>query len=237
MSWYCTGFWSARTVSHRGRGVAVLDRARRLLKRGLASSRNVAIVLTSAATTRPGRVDSYGLAASGSDLDRRAGLLPCRDDLCAALRRKVRRGVEVVYFSHDPTHPTFAAHVAAGGRGVYESEGLLMWADGGHEVRLAASAHLPFTLHGKARHNVGNAMAVLAALISLGIPPERVVAGLTSFTSSESQNPLRLNVYRSEGVTLLVDYAHNAAAYRAIIATARALAPKRLRGVSPCPRP
>jgi cyanophycin synthetase len=140
-----------------------------------------------------------------------------------------------VYFSHDPAHPTFAEHVDRGGRGVYESGGLLMWADGGHQLRLASSRELPFTLQGKARHNVSNAMAVLAALISLQIPPERVVAGLSSFTSSESQNPLRLNVYQTEGVTLLVDYAHNAAAYRAIAQTGRAMTSGRLIGVVAAP--
>jgi cyanophycin synthetase len=239
----CTGYWSARTVlSSPTVDFAVLETARGgLLKRGLAFDRcDVAVVLN---------IGNDHLGQDGvdtvEDLARVKGLLVdsarvavvlnAEDPLCAALRKRARRGVEVVYFSHDLAHPTFAEHVDRGGRGVYESGGLLMWADGGHQLRLASSQQLPFTLQGKARHNVSNAMAVLAALISLEIPPERVVAGLSSFTSSESQNPLRLNVYQTEGVTLLVDYAHNAAAYRAIAETGRALTSGRLIGVVAAP--
>ncbi len=239
----CTGFWSARTVlTSPTVDFAILETARGgLLKRGLAFDRcDVAVVLN---------VGGDHLGQDGvdtvDDLARVKGLLVqsarvavvlnAEDALCAGLHRRAARGVEVVYFSHDPAHPTFAEHVSRGGRGLYESAGLLMWVDGGHQVRLASSRQLPFTLHGKARHNVSNAMAALAALIALKIAPERIVAGLSSFTSSESQNPLRLNVYKSEGITLLVDYAHNAAAYRAIVATARALTSGRLIGVVAAP--
>lgn len=239
----CTGYWSARTVlSSPSVDFAVLETARGgILKRGLAFDRcDVAVVLNIGA-------DHLGQdgVESVEDLARVKGLLVetarvavvlnAEDPLCATLRRRARRGVEVVYFSQDPAHPTFAEHLRRGGRGVCERRGQLVWADGSHEMRLCASAELPFTLQGRARHNVANAMAVLAALVSLDVAPERVVAGLAGFTSSESQNPMRLNVYESAGVTLLLDYAHNAAAYRAIAETARTLTRGRLVGVVAAP--
>jgi cyanophycin synthetase len=128
-----------------------------------------------------------------------------------------------------------ARHLAHGGRAVYENKGMLVWADGGHHVPLVASSRLPSTLGGRARHNVANAMAVFAALLALAVPRERIVSGLATFSSNESQNPLRLNVYRTHGVTLMVDYAHNAAAYQAIIATGRQLTTGRLIGVVTAP--
>ena len=58
---------------------------------------------------------------------------------------------------------------------------------------------------------------------------------LAGFTSGANQNPLRLNLFRACGVTVLVDYAHNAAAYRALIDTARQLAERRVLGVVAAP--
>jgi cyanophycin synthetase len=112
---------------------------------------------------------------------------------------------------------------------------MLMLARGEHRIPLVEAARLPFTLNGRARHNVENALAACAALVALGIARERIVAGLSTFTSGASHNPLRLNVFRTRGVTLLVDYAHNVAAYRAIIATARQLTTRRLHGVVAAP--
>src|SRR5205085_2680340 len=80
-----------------------------------------------------------------------------------------------------------------------------------------------------------NAMAAAAALLMLGIPRDRVAAGLSTFTSSDTQNPLRLNVFRTQGVTLLVDYAHNAVAYEAVIETGRRLTTNRLIGIVSAP--
>jgi cyanophycin synthetase len=141
----------------------------------------------------------------------------------------------VIYFSLDPHHPVFAEHLASGGRGVYEHHGMLMLGHREHRVPLLEVGRLPFTLNGKARHNVANAMAAFAALIALGVPRERVASGLSTFTSSANQNPLRLNVYRTQGVTLLVDYAHNSAAYRAVAQTGRQLTSQRLIGVVAAP--
>ena len=112
---------------------------------------------------------------------------------------------------------------------------MLLLARGEHRIPLVEAARLPFTLNGRARHNIENALAAAAALVALGIARDRIVAGLSTFTSGSSHNPLRLNVFRTHGIALLVDYAHNAAAYRAIIDTARQLTTRRLHGVVAAP--
>lgn len=58
---------------------------------------------------------------------------------------------------------------------------------------------------------------------------------MRTYSSSEVQNPLRMNVYRASGVTVIVDYAHNAATYAALIATGRSLTSGRLIGVVAAP--
>ena len=78
-------------------------------------------------------------------------------------------------------------------------------------------------------------MAACAALLALGIRATASSPASSDFDSSEVQNPLRMNVHQVEGVTLVVDYAHNAAAYAAIIDTVRRLTAKRLIGVVSAP--
>jgi cyanophycin synthetase len=239
----CTGFQSARTVLTSPEvEVAVLETARGgILKRGLAFDRSDVGVVLNVSDDHLGQdgVDTVQELAAVKGLvvatARRAVVLNADDPHCVGLARRARRGCEILYFSLDRTSPAFATHVARGGRGIYEQDGLLMWADGTHHSPLVSTTRLPSTWSGKARHNVVNAMAVMAALFALGIARERVVAGIGTFTSNELQNPLRLNVYRTRGVTLLVDYAHNLPAYRAVIDTARAVATGRLIGVVSAP--
>jgi len=239
----CTGYWSARTVLTSPEvEFAALETARGgLLKRGLAFDRcDVGVVLNidrdhlgqDGIDTVEDLAEVKGLVVEAA---RKAVVLNAEDPVCVRLATKAERGVEIIYFTTDRSHPVFTEHLLGRGRGVYERDGMLMWADGGHHVPLTHSARLPFTFNGKARHNVANAMAVFAALIALKVPRERIVSGLGTFTSNESQNPLRLNVYRTQGVTLLVDYAHNPAAYRAVIETGRQLTSRRLLGVCAAP--
>ncbi|MFL6664981.1 MAG: glutamate ligase domain-containing protein, partial [Rhizobacter sp.] len=144
-------------------------------------------------------------------------------------------GCEVVCFALDAAHPAFVEHLGSGGRGVYAQDGMVMLANGDHRIPVVEARRLPFTLNGCARFNMENALAAIAALLALGIARDRIAAELASFTSNAQQNPLRMNLFCAHGVTLLVDYAHNASAYRAIAETGRQLANGRVIGVAAAP--
>lgn len=239
----CTGYWSARTVlSSPEVEMAVLETARGgILKRGLAFDLcDVGVVLNvqsdhlgqDGVDTLEDLADVKGLVAETA---RRAAVLNAMDERCVAMAERVRPGCEVIFFSLDAQHPMLARHLAQGGRGVYAQQDLIVLGHGEHRIPLVETSRLPFTLGGRARHNVENALAAFAALVALDLPRERIVPAMSSFTSSASQNPLRLNVFRARGVTLVVDYAHNPAAYRAIIDTGRRLTGQRLLGVVAAP--
>jgi cyanophycin synthetase len=82
---------------------------------------------------------------------------------------------------------------------------------------------------------VANALAATAALWACGYDRERIVNALTSFRSTVERNPLRFNVFTARGVHIVLDYAHNAASYEALIDTARGLATRRVVGVVTAP--
>jgi len=239
----CTGYWSARTVLTSPEvDVAVLETARGgILRRGLAFDLcDVGVVLNvqsdhlgqEGVETLDDLADVKGLVVETA---RKAAVLNAQDPRCVAMAQRMRRGCELIYFSMDFAEPAFAQHLAEGGRGVYVHHGVLMLGQGDHRIPLIETARLPFTLGGRARHNVQNALAAFAALIAIELPRHRIASAMASFTSSAHQNPLRLNVFRSRGVMLLVDYAHNPEAYRAIIDTGRALTTQRLIGVVAAP--
>lgn len=239
----CTGYWSARTVlTSLEVEFAVLETARGgMLKRGLGFDQcDVGIVLNvhndhlgqDGIETLEALARVKGLVVATA---RKAVVLNVDDALCVQLASRALPSTEVIYFGFDLTHPTMVEHLAHGGRAVYSQNGIMMWATGDKHVPLTAIAQLPNTLNGRARHNVVNAMAAFAALLALAVPRERIAAALASFSPGESQTPLRLNLYSTGGVTLMMDYAHNSAAYEAIIATGRQLTRGRLIGVVAVP--
>jgi cyanophycin synthetase len=239
----CTGYRSARTVlAAPDVDFAVLETARGgILKRGLAYDRcDVAVVLN---------VSSDHLGLDGIDTvdelaqvkfvvaqrARRAVVLNAEDDHCVAMAAKLAGSVEVLYFSLDGENPTLLRHLENGGRAVYLQDNTIVLANGARHEALLDVRAMPCTLRGAARYNIANALAAAAALSASGFGNMEIVDGLRTFVSDWKHNPLRSNVFDVDGVTVIVDYAHNSAAYAALAETARALTPGRLVGVVAAP--
>jgi cyanophycin synthetase len=239
----CTGYRSARTVlASPDVDFAVLETARGgILKRGLAYDHcDVAVVLNVSA-------DHLGLDGIDTidDLARvkfvvaqrasRAVVLNAEDDYCVAMADKLAEQVEVLYFSLDADNPVLLRHLERGGRAVYLQDNSLVLADGARHLALLDVRQMPVSLGGHARYNIANALAATAALVASGFDNSQITTGLRSFVSDSKSNPLRSNVFDIEGVTVIVDYAHNCAAYAALAETARAMTAGRLVGVVAVP--
>jgi cyanophycin synthetase len=214
---------------------AVLETARGgILKRGLAFDRcDVGVVLN---------VQGDHLGQDGIDtvedlawvkglLVRHAGkaaVLNADDEHCRRMAHQVREGAELIWFTMDPQNPTVRSHVQYGGRAVVLRGSAIVLVQGERSIPVIDAHRLPFTLNGLARHNIANALACAAAAWALDLSRQVICEGLSAFRSTASENPLRLNLYRARGTTILVDYAHNPAAYLAMAGTARQLAAGRV---------
>jgi cyanophycin synthetase len=111
-------------------------------------------------------------------------------------------------------------HARAGGPALLVADGrLVAWRDGGQEP-LFSLAEIPIAYAGRARHMVENVLCAAAACLALGIDAGVVQSGLKTFRNSPDQNLGRLNVVRLHGFTVIVDYAHNEAGLRHLIAFA-----------------
>ncbi|USX17400.1 cyanophycin synthetase [Oxalobacteraceae bacterium OTU3CAMAD1] len=239
----CSGYWSARSVLAAPEvEFAVLETARGgILKRGLAFDRCDVAVLLNISDDHLGLdgIDNIDDLARVKAVVARAAscavVLNAEDERCVAVGAGLDPEVEVIYFSCEAGHPVLVAHLARGGRAAWIERGAVMLADGKARQRLLEARAIPAALDGRARHNLANALAAAAALMASDLVPAMIVAGLRSFVSDARRNPMRTNVYEVGGVQVIVDYAHNPAAFAALADTARAMTSGRTVAVATSP--
>jgi cyanophycin synthetase len=239
----CTGYLSARSVlTSPDVDFAVLETARGgILRRGLAYDRcDVSVVLNvSADHLGLDGIDSVEelakVKAVVAQRASRAVVLNAEDDHCVAMASELAEGVEVLYFSLDADNPILLRHLEHGGRAAYLEDNAIVLANGARHEAIVDVRTMPVTLKGAARYNIANSLAAAAALAASGFGNLEIADGLRSFVSDWKSNPLRSNVFDVDGVTVIVDYAHNSAAYAALAETARAMTPGRLVGVVAAP--
>ncbi len=126
----------------------------------------------------------------------------------------------VCYVTMNPAHSLVKEHIRSGGRAVVLEQGM-----NGHMITIYDNmAHIPLmwthlipaTLEGRALHNVQNAMFASAMAYSLGVSLEHINQALRTFGSSFFQAPGRMNVFDEHPFKVILDYAHNPAAVKAI---------------------
>jgi cyanophycin synthetase len=110
-----------------------------------------------------------------------------------------------------PDNPLVAEHLAAGGTAILADEAEIVARHGDSVVARYALDEIPMTHAGRARHMVENAMCAIGAALGAGLGPAQIRSGLRTFRNDAAGNLGRLNMYRSNGVTLVLDFAHNEA--------------------------
>ena len=151
---------------------------------------------------------------------------------------------KLIYFSMfggESSSDLVREHIAAGGAAVVLQHGvrgeMIAIYDAEQYIPLLWTHLIPATLEGKARHNVANALAATAIAYASGISIENIKQGLRTFTTTFFQAPGRLNVFDEHPFRVIVDYAHNPAAFRAMQELLVQLRPsyKRIIGVLSAP--
>ena len=124
------------------------------------------------------------------------------------------------YVTMNPGHPLVKKHIRAGGMAFVLEEGM-----NGHMITIYdREAHtpllwthlIPATVEGRAMHNVQNAMFAAALAYNMDVGLEDIRHGLRTFDSTFFQAPGRMNIYDEHPFKVILDYAHNPAAVRAM---------------------
>jgi cyanophycin synthetase len=138
-----------------------------------------------------------------------AAVLNADDALCLQMA-DYTDAEKVSYVTMNPAHPLVKQHIQAGGQAFVLEQGmnghLISIYDNETHTPLVWTHLIPATIEGRALHNVQNAM--------LGL--EDIRHGLRTFDSSFFQAPGRMNIYDEHPFKVILDYAHNPAAVRAM---------------------
>ena len=148
-----------------------------------------------------------------------AAILNADDPLCLQMA-DYTEAERLCYVTMNPAHALVKQHIRAGGEAFVLEQAL-----NGHMIAIYAGethtpllwTHLiPATIEGRAMHNVQNAMFAAALAYNMGVSIEDIRHGLRTFDSTFFQAPGRMNIYDEHPFKVILDYAHNAAAIKAI---------------------
>ena len=130
-----------------------------------------------------------------------------------------RASCKVMLFSRNCSNSLITAHVANGGAAMYIKEDSICYLSNGKEQIIAEISDIPITLEGRSMCNVENSLAASCALAALGVSSKVIRDGLTGFKPDTAINPGRFNMFQIGSFTVMLDYGHNKAGYRAVIDT------------------
>ncbi|MBN1424840.1 cyanophycin synthetase [Candidatus Fermentibacteria bacterium] len=142
-------------------------------------------------------------------------VLNADDPYCRDMARHCSENI--AYFSMDPESDVLTHHIERGRTASTYQNGYVTLVADGTVHPLAKAADIPVTLGGAAEFNIQNVMAASLAAFSLGVKVDTVRQGLLSFFPSLTQLPGRMNLVPRDDFWVMIDYAHNPAAYEALV--------------------
>ena len=145
-------------------------------------------------------------------------VLNADDELVLAMRRHCPGNV--ILFTMNQDHELIERWVRRGRKAVVlvrdpKGEQIVL-RDGRRSMPVGYTHQFPATFDGRARMNVQNLLAAVAAAHVSGAHLHDIRHGLRTFTTDFFQAPGRLNLVDLRGVTVLLDYAHNAAGLQTV---------------------
>jgi cyanophycin synthetase len=148
-----------------------------------------------------------------------AAVLNADDPLCLQMA-DYTEAERLCYVTMNPSHALVKQHIRAGGEALVLEQAMnghmITIYDGETHTPLLWSHLIPATIEGRAMHNVQNAMFAAALAYNMGISLEDIRHGLRTFDSTFFQAPGRMNIYDEHPFKVILDYAHNPAAVKAI---------------------
>jgi cyanophycin synthetase len=218
--------------------IAVLETARGgILRGGLGYDRADVAVVTNIAPDHLGQngietlEDLFWVKSLVVEAVKKDGIVVLNADDPFAPRLAACSRCKVIFFSLHENNVLVSRHLGAGGCAVFVNRGFVFFGCGEHAVRLIGLKSIRAGMGGRAAHNLENALAAAAAAYACEVPFAAIRRGLRSFGACQEDNPGRLTIQELRGVTVIVDYGHNAPAFQKIAEFARTLSKGRLIGI------
>lgn len=225
-----SGPFGARTVLREAHAEAAIIEAARggILRRGLAPTRADVAIVTNVSPDHLGDsgIDDLEALADVKLVVARLvgprGLVVLNADDPILVRRAPLPGVPLGLFALDADAPALRAHRDRGGATCGARAGRLVATRGGTRHDLGEIAAMPLTSGGHAHYNIANLAAAALGALALGVAPAAIARVCAHFGAQPADNPGRLMRFEVGGVEAIVDFAHNPAGLRGVLAVARA---------------
>ena len=141
-------------------------------------------------------------------------VLNADDDLVYAM--KERLNCKIALFSLHADNIRIEEHCKNGGLAAVYENGYLLLRTGNHLIPVEETRNIPLTFGGKADFNIANVLAATLAAYTNRIKLNTIREVLRNFVPSYETTPGRLNVFDFGDFNVVLDYAHNPHAVKAI---------------------
>jgi cyanophycin synthetase len=141
-------------------------------------------------------------------------ILNADDDLVYAMKEGIKS--KLALFSMDESNQRIKSHAEKGGIYALYENGYITICKGSWKMRITKAVSVPLTFDGKAAFMIQNILPAALTGYLNGFSIEDIKVGLESFIPSPAQTPGRLNLFHFKDFQLLLDYAHNAAGFKAL---------------------
>ena len=142
------------------------------------------------------------------------------DDIHSLRMADFTQAEHIFYVTMDPNHSLVKKHIRSKGRAIVLENGMngdmITIYDNETHIPVLWSHLIPATIEGKALHNVQNAMFAAAMAYSFNVDLDNIRHGLRTFDTNFFQAPGRTNVFDEHPFKVILDYAHNPAAFQTI---------------------
>jgi cyanophycin synthetase len=154
------------------------------------------------------------------EVAKNTAVLNADDSLCLKMA-DYTDAENLCYVTMNHHHSLVREHIRAGGRAVVLEEGInghmITIYDRGTHIPLLWTHLIPATVEGRAIHNVQNAMFASAVAYSMDVSLDDLRQGLMTFDTTFFQAPGRMNIFDEHPFKVILDYAHNPAAIKAMV--------------------
>lgn len=204
-----------------------------ILRRGIPIDSVDAALITNVASDHLGQygintveelAETKFVVAKGLD---KQGTLVLNADNELVIAQALKLDKKICWYSTDESNTLIQEQLRCGGGAVFIRGQHIIYAFDNQEESIASLDNVPMTLNGAAQHNVQNALGVVGLSKALNLPTEAIRIGLMDFGSNAEDNPGRGNIYESNGIKVLVDFAHNEHSMQAVVKTIKQLPAKR----------
>jgi cyanophycin synthetase len=141
-------------------------------------------------------------------------VLNADDDLVYSMKDRVN--CKLALFSLHADNIRIDEHCNRGGLAAIYENGFLLLRTGNHLIPIEETKNIPITFGGKAEFNIANVLAASLAAYTNRVKLNTIREVLRTFVPSHETTPGRVNVFEFGDFNVLIDYAHNPHAVRAV---------------------